>query len=456
MKSEIYNLQSAISYLGLSALELSELLSVNQRTTRRWSEDPTEIPGPAEQAIRAWVRLQRLGLAWRPDGVAIGESNPERVAEQIKLYLRHAIDLDALVQRVENRGGPVAPWEVDLVARRATLGPAMVTFYPLVNGGFSPASYSRRDRAPDIQRDWKFIEDGLACVAKAVAAAGSDWARHTDVGSIELQVRGHDIQGTIRAYLDEASELFADAVKRRDDLTTQESKALDFGMQEIAVVIQGAVPKHIHNATFRDLILSANPRYRVDWPLFIDTRGFESSSDQPYVTKHGWQALFMTIGEAPWDLLEFMRLDPTGKFYLKRMLDDDSFARSNKFAVGACLDPHFAITRTAEAIAVGLAFAIAMGCNIETTQVAFGFRWTKLAHRQICSWTGLGRFIPRTSYTAIDDEAEGFVEVPLRTPPTAIAPFVDKATESLFAQFGGFQVPIGYTNNAVQKLIDKG
>jgi hypothetical protein len=447
--------QSCLSYLGLSTLELSELLSVNQRTTRRWSEDPAEISGPAEQALRAWVRLQRLGLAWRPDGVAIGESNPERVAEQIGLYLRHAIDLDALIQRVENRGGPAAPWEVDLAARRATLGPAMVTFYPLVNGGFSPASYLRRDRAPDIQRDWKLIEDALACVAKAIAIVGSDWARQTDVLSTELEVRGHDTQGSVRAYLDEAGELFADAVKRRADLTAEERKALDFGMHEIALVIQGAVPKHVHNTSFKDLILSANPRYR-DWPLFIDTRGFQSVSDQPYVTKNGWQALFMTIGEAPWDLLEFMRLDPMGKFYLKRMLDDDSFARSNKFAVGAYLDPHFAIARTAEAIAVGLAFANAMKCSIETTQLAFGFRWTKLARRQICSWTGSGRFMPRTSYTAIDDEAEGFVEVPLRTPPTAISPFVDKATESLFAQFGGFQIPIGYTNNVVQKRIDKG
>ncbi|MDA1101716.1 MAG: hypothetical protein O2967_22370 [Proteobacteria bacterium] len=106
--------------------------------------------------------------------MAIGESDPEQIAEQIALYRRHAINLDALIQKVEARGGPAAPWHVDLKKRQATLGPVWVSFYPLVNGGFSPASYSRSDDHPDLKRDWTLLED--ACIAKAIAKAGPGWA----------------------------------------------------------------------------------------------------------------------------------------------------------------------------------------------------------------------------------------------------------------------------------------
>lgn len=165
-----------LDLLGLSQAEAARLLSVSPRTVRRWAEKPVEIPGPAEQAIRAWVRLHRLGHPWRPDDVAIGESDPEEIAEQIALYRQHAIDLDALIQKVEARGGPAAPWHVDLKKRQATLGPVRVSFYPLKKGGFSPASYSRSDDHPDLERDWTLLEDAFACIFNAINKAGQGWA----------------------------------------------------------------------------------------------------------------------------------------------------------------------------------------------------------------------------------------------------------------------------------------
>src|ERR1700676_2831150 len=172
--------EAALDYLGVSPAELADFFQLNVRTVRRWAENPSEIPGPAEQALRAWVRLQRLGLAWRPDGMAIGERSPE-LAEQIKAHTRHAVDLDALILRVNRRGGPKAPWSVNLKAHQATLGDVEVFFYPLANGGLLPASYTRRDRPLDLQRDWPLIEDAFACIAEAVAKAGPAWAATDDV-----------------------------------------------------------------------------------------------------------------------------------------------------------------------------------------------------------------------------------------------------------------------------------
>lgn len=172
-------LQHCLERLGLSDGEAALLLSVDRRTVRRWRANPAEIPGPAKQALRAWVRLDERGLAWRPDSVAIGEDNPVDLARAIVEYRNHAIKLDSLLNRVKVRGGPAAPWVVDLAKRRADLGALSITFYPTANGGFSPQGYTRRDIPPDIKRDWHLIEDGFAAVAEAVAKAGVHWSERT-------------------------------------------------------------------------------------------------------------------------------------------------------------------------------------------------------------------------------------------------------------------------------------
>jgi len=158
-----------LNQLSLTQAELARLLSVNVRTVRRWVETPAEMPGPAEQALRAWLRLHRLGLAWRPDGLPLGEDEAEEMAKQIALYRQHAINLDAMLRRVEARGGPAAPWQVDLKTHVATLGSIEVGFYPLPNGGFSPSTYRRADADPDLGRDARLLEDAYACIAQALA-----------------------------------------------------------------------------------------------------------------------------------------------------------------------------------------------------------------------------------------------------------------------------------------------
>ncbi len=170
-------LQNCFSRLGLADAEAAELLSVDPRTVRRWKDQAVEIPGPVEQALRAWVRLEECGLAWRPDGIALGEDDPEKFSKQIAAHRNHAIELDAVIKRVKDRGGPAAPWEVDLERRCAMLGGIRISFYALRNGGFSPSTYSRKDGAPpDMVRDQSLIEDGYATIAREIASAGKGWA----------------------------------------------------------------------------------------------------------------------------------------------------------------------------------------------------------------------------------------------------------------------------------------
>jgi len=155
-------LEQSVIRLGLSSTEASQLLGVTPRTFRRWLVDGEEIPGPAEQAIRAWLRLHERRLPWRPDSTAIIEDDQHQIAR----HREHAIDLSDMIARVEARGGPRTPWTVDRQRFRASLGPMEVSFYALANGGFSLGNYTRKDGSPDVQRDRELIEDAAYCIAK--------------------------------------------------------------------------------------------------------------------------------------------------------------------------------------------------------------------------------------------------------------------------------------------------
>lgn len=163
-------LTTTFGELGLGQAEVATLLSVDPRSVRRWTSGAIPVPGPVEQVLRAWLRLDRLGLAWRPGDQPIGERDTKKIADQIAKYREHAIGLDAVLQKVKERGGPVMPWKVNLKSGKATLGHMTVSFRRLANGSFSPAFYRRSDElGTDAERDTAFLEDAFACIAKAIA-----------------------------------------------------------------------------------------------------------------------------------------------------------------------------------------------------------------------------------------------------------------------------------------------
>jgi hypothetical protein len=156
--------------LGLAPADAAQLLSVSPRTLRRWL-DGEEIPGPAQQAIRAWIQLHELHVPWRPDAVSIVSDDQDQIAR----HRRHTIELAEVCKRVEARGGAKAPWVVDWDKGRASLGDVMeITFYKLQSGNFSLGSYRRTDSAPDVTRDMPMIEDAVYCIAQALAKKAKD------------------------------------------------------------------------------------------------------------------------------------------------------------------------------------------------------------------------------------------------------------------------------------------
>lgn len=115
-------------------------------------------------------------------------------------------------------------------------------------------------------------------------------------------------------------------------------------------------------------------------------------------------------------------------------------------------DPGIATYRTAEAIAVGLAFAKALLRSGKNASLQFAFRWTKLKGRELASWAHPQRYIS-PGRVATDDEVTALVDVPDDTPVAAIAPYVQSAVAPLLAAFRGFELAPSVIEDYVQKLL---
>jgi hypothetical protein len=149
--------------------------------------------------------------------------------------------------------------------------------------------------------------------------------------------------------------------------------------------------------------------------------------------------------------VDFMRLEPKGEFYMRRNLQDDV---SEKVQPRTTFEPVIAIIRVAEAIAVGLAFAKALGWEPERTRLGFAFRWTGLKGRELVAWANPGVYFSTTG-RAHDDAVTTYVEVPVDTPMSAISPAVEQALEGVFILFGGYRMPSKTIEHWVQRLIER-
>ena len=164
--------------LEISRGEAATFLGVSKRTVTRWC-DGDEVPGPVEAALRAWLRLHKRGLAWKPDSISVLEADEDRIERQRK----YAVRFNAMLNEVEKRGGPSTPWKVDFFRSTAKFATSEVSFYKLANGGFLIGSYRRSDRHPDLAQDLPLIEDAAYCISNEYKKFGARSAALMDVAN---------------------------------------------------------------------------------------------------------------------------------------------------------------------------------------------------------------------------------------------------------------------------------
>lgn len=151
--------------------------------------------------------------------------------------------------------------------------------------------------------------------------------------------------------------------------------------------------------------------------------------------------------------IDFMRLDPKGHFYLLRAFEHD--IQNSPDTPGPMTRPDFTLPlkMVAESIAVGIAFARAMGCDPEKTKLAFGFQWNKLKGRQLVSWVDPKRHI-LPSGSAHQDRVFTSVVVPLETPLSTLPELVNSVIQPLYEVFAGFSLSQKVVEDLTREVIE--
>lgn len=310
--------------------------------------------------------------------------------------------------------------------------------------------------APARPADWRDIVD--ICFENREADIGRFLRRLVgdgDVAGLLTRLSGiasappdPTLQERTKAFLDAGQRRYSEALGRRG-LTAEQLHELDTGTWSVALVVDPSRPEAAADKQFLYSFGSANPNY-TGWPVWLDTRGFTDATSHPVHVDKGWEAL--VISPRGWSQhVDFMRMEPQGAFYLHRLLQDDF---TDKVPRGSALDAILALLRTAEAIAVGLSLVKNLGWPVEETKLGFCFRWTKLGGRELSSWANpLVSVLP--GHTAVDDTAECYIEMPLDTPASAIAPYVDKVINDLLIKFDGYQIRSETIEGWVKRLVER-
>lgn len=237
------------------------------------------------------------------------------------------------------------------------------------------------------------------------------------------------LQERVERFIEEGTDRFKQVLAER-------SMALPkHGAWEVSLVLQDNVPAHSANREFLQLLAVSNPAFS-GWPVWHIVNSSDNENDYPRPRNKTWEQFvdhqFMNR------IIDFMIYDPRGKFYQRSALWEDLWSDSLNIRPLTVLDFSFAIKRSAEAIAVGMAYARAMGCVPDNARLMFGFRWTGLRKRMLGSVYPGRLFFQRGP--AHDDHVESFVEVPLSMPLSALGSIVERVVCPLFEVFDGYKM----------------
>lgn len=222
------------------------------------------------------------------------------------------------------------------------------------------------------------------------------------------------------------------------------------GYFEVAAVLSGS----FEAPSVRDLLnkVFSHQPHMTGWPTWVDSRGFRDTNSHPYVTQGAWEALVHRVRDQ-WseDSLDFWKMEPCGRFYLLRTLEDDTSRTLQGRGVkpGTIFDFLLLVSRTTEAIGTIRGFAEGLGVNRSDGSVDFAFRWTGLRGREITCWVDLSREL-MTRVKAMDDQVVSTCCVPLDIPDKRLWEFVKQITQPVFDVFG-----TGIGDQVLQDIVDR-
>lgn len=224
------------------------------------------------------------------------------------------------------------------------------------------------------------------------------------------------------------------------------------GTWEVGVLIESEAPppSQLRSKEFLGQLLASHPDYS-GWPVFVDSRNFADRASRPYVNGGAWEAFTVAL-DAGLNHIDFWRLSATEGFYLYQAFKDD--LRPDVRPPLTVLDFTLPILRVADALAVSMTFAKALGYPADATTLAIGFRWRGLKGRTLDNWGSQDRDL-RPGPPAHQDEVMSCVRMPLDTPLDALPVYVQEASAPLFDAFDGKTFGPALYEQLTRKLLER-
>ena len=232
-------------------------------------------------------------------------------------------------------------------------------------------------------------------------------------------------------------------------------KLPDIGFFEVSFIINGDIQDFSASTDFLSLMSANNPNL-TGWPLWIDSRSFISQDSHPFVNNGQWEAILFDL-ESGWSShIDYWFMNPSGKFYHIRGLEDDYRLQENKPEPLTALDFALPIWRVGEAITIAIAYSKALGCHEKSSSVDLMFRWTRLKDRRLSSWAQSSRHMPiPVRKKAYQDEVASNIKIPIDTPSSASHEYVYEVTKPLYEIFNGFELSKNIIEDIMSTMLTR-
>jgi len=418
------------------------MISTNREQIEQLVERPSESLvveikawiSPAEPSGRAKIIKAVLALRNHDGGfliIGFNDKTLEPECDNVPDDVRAAFHTDVIQSLITKHSSDPFEIAVEFVSRGGLVHPVIV----VPSGVRTPVAVKADlKNGADflIKADDVYVRTLIA--NNRVSSARAKWKDWGNLVEICFNNREADIGRFLRRHLTGANENglkeFASALQNVDTIKHRLVKLLNYGSNrfrevtkerdvelpthgswEVALVIDGQLPKSSGMEQFADVLNANNPSF-TGWPMWLDSKSFYHQLDRPYVHNGAWEALIISLGETNFKHIDFMLKDPAGHFYSYRALEDDISIMDRAPTPRTCLDAFLPMIRVAEAIAVGQAFATGLECNNQT-KLEFSFRWSGLKGRQLTSWVDPMRYVSRRF--AYQDSVTSTISLPIDT-----------------------------------------
>ena len=237
---------------------------------------------------------------------------------------------------------------------------------------------------------------------------------------------------TPNVILNKGYERFSDAFRERGQ------ELPDIGYWETAAVVDSLENPWQASQTLLSRLRAIRHNHS-GWPPWAIIHNPGAPDMNPRVINGTWEALMDSMNDPPFPMLDYWQINPMGRFFYVRALEDDLREETHGVEPRTVLDFYLVVYRVTEAISAVLQITRELEGD-KDHGIDFGFRWRALRGRILRSGSEPGRFL-RPQVSAYDDIVTTEIQVPSDVPESTIPAHVYRAVRPLFLAFEGYDVP---------------